>query len=280
MTIFRGAQCAALPDAVNLQVLANHDVNIIRRQITFEATELSLADWKSTIRDHLDHMDSFPAAPSVIDLHSMPDNVFTDNAARNAVIEMWIEIAARYRSNPAVHAYGIMNEPRGSLRDVWLFMQRCAREIRKVDKAKPICVTTPNSGSSFSGFKPLKNLGEIWYEIHCYWPMELTHQGIGGRPIGVTYPSPTLNREDLRNSVIGAIRFARRNNVQIYVGEFSISSFTDVNSRVAFLTDMISIFEEEQWHWTYHAWREASVWDAEPEPRVLEVLTNRWGKNP
>ena len=45
------------------------------------------------------------------------------------------------------------------------------------------------------------------------------------------------------------------------MGEFSAASYAPGAER--YLRDCISLFEEYGWDWTYHAFREADVWNVE-----------------
>ena len=49
----------------------------------------------------------------------------------------------------------------------------------------------------------------------------------------------------------------------IYVGELSAIRWAPDNSAHSYLRDCIDIFEEYDWDWTYHAFREWSGWSVE-----------------
>ena len=62
------------------------------------------------------------------------------------------------------------------------------------------------------------------------------------------------------------IDFQREFNVHIYVGEFSAVRWTPENSSYRYLRDLIDLFEEYDWDWSYHAFREWDGWSAEHGP--------------
>ena len=84
------------------------------------------------------------------------------------------------------------------------------------------------------------------------------------------------------------LAFQKKHNCRIYVGEFSAAIWAPGAEK--YLADCISLFEEFGWDWTYHAFREATVWSLEHEgtqsnrrlsldnPR-LQVLKNGWANN-
>ena len=57
--------------------------------------------------------------------------------------------------------------------------------------------------------------------------------------------------------------FQLRHKARIYVGEFSAASYAPGAEN--YLRDCIALFEEYGWDWTYHAFREADVWNVEKE---------------
>ena len=63
-----------------------------------------------------------------------------------------------------------------------------------------------------------------------------------------------------------AIDFQREFNVQIYVGEFSAIRWAPGDSAYVYLRDLIDLFEEYGWDWSYHAYREWDGWSVEHGP--------------
>jgi hypothetical protein len=57
--------------------------------------------------------------------------------------------------------------------------------------------------------------------------------------------------------------FQRAYNVHIYAGEFSAIRWAPGDSAYRYLKDVIELFEEYGWDWTYHAYREWDGWSVE-----------------
>ena len=85
------------------------------------------------------------------------------------------------------------------------------------------------------------------------------------------------------------LEFQQKYDVPIYVGEFSAIRWAPENSAYRYLNDVIEIFEEYGWDWTYHAFREWSGWSVEhtedrsnnspaTEPTERELLLRRYFK--
>jgi hypothetical protein len=279
--------------------LVSHNANLIRYQITEvnqdTANNRTAEQWKNWIRTALDNLDILlrdvlrqSSALVVIDVHTPPGGMSNNHTfamfstkpeMKKTLIQMWEEIALRYRDNNQIKAYGIINEPLGKVDDVNRLMRSAVMHIRAIDKDKVISIT--NQGSNPRTFTNMVALPDVklWYEMHFYLPPNLTFQGIAGTPIGAKYPSLSTTKDTLKDYMARVRKFQLDHKVRIYVGEFSISSLADDQSRINYLSDCISIFEGYGWHWTYHAWRESHYWDVEPKPNVAAVLYNAWARN-
>lgn len=232
----------------------------------------------------------------VIDPHTVPgtarnittvpgDELWKDYRWHDLAIRLWSEIARReHHRGTVLAAYNLLNEPGvptgfarsgpGSWNELEL---KLIAAVRQFDPDRPLIVEPPiGRPSRFAGLvnrlEGMKYLTppsdpHLVYSPHMYLPREFTHQGVvNNLPMGVQYPGiingVLWNKERLRQSLEPALTFQKKYNVPIYIGEFSAARWTG-DSGVRYLRDLIDLFEEFGWSWTYHAWREAPVWDAE-----------------
>ena len=49
--------------------------------------------------------------------------------------------------------------------------------------------------------------------------------------------------------------------MKIYIGEVSVARIATDGDE--YIKDAINFFEKNKWHWSYHSFREAYVWDCE-----------------
>lgn len=293
---FRGAQVSPRRTAEDMHNLVNMKVNIIRNQITtYDIPTVMDADlYKGWVNFELDLLDELlPIIEGkikvVIDIHTAPGGA-TTNASnmfkpgqeywQEVLLDVWRSIAHRYKNNPTIHVYGILNEPMGNNSKVIPFMKKAVATIRAIDSKKKISVT--NSFGTPDRFKNLPLFPgdpNIWYETHMYFPATITYQGLNNRPYPVVYPNAEYQFQDLINQLKKVRDFQLAHNAPIYVGEFSISKFASVPTRKRYLEDLIKIFETYGFRWTYHAWHESEVWDLEPYPTLLNFMKRCWAKN-
>ncbi len=268
----------------DLATLKKWNVNLLRFQIVRNwhraDTERDLPEYDRWLEGKLKHLDwILSRAPKygirvVIDMHTPPGGRYADrNMAMfyeeiyaKHFIAVWEKMAARYRENPAVWGYNLINEPMQSLPapyDYWNLQRLAAEAVRKIDPDTPIIIENNylNGGSSFSILSPLA-MDNVIYQAHMYEPGYFTHR-IQDRSEG--YPGmlngKLWNKEALRNTLQSVRDFQLRHNARIYIGEFSTHAWTKGGAQ--YLQDLVDIFEEYGWDWSYHAFRETIGWSLE-----------------
>ncbi|MFO1492904.1 MAG: cellulase family glycosylhydrolase [Kiritimatiellia bacterium] len=137
--------------------------NLIRWQITRNwgraGTELDLAEYDRWIDAKLEELDQvMPACAKygikvVIDPHTPPGGrdesmdmtTFYDRKYQDHFVAVWERIARRYKGQPALWGYDLVNEPvcagrRSRALDSLATQVRAARAIRRIDPATPILI--------------------------------------------------------------------------------------------------------------------------------------------
>lgn len=274
--------------------LAALNVNAVRWQIYRQSNDQTPYDaWLAAKLDDLDKALDGAARHGLVlavDLHSPPGGRLPDRTMRmfmekshaDRFVAVWEEIARRFKGRPGLWAYNLVNEPVQNLPspeglDDWLALQvRAARAIRKIDPSTPIMIETDqwSSPETFAWLRPVDVPGII-YQAHMYWPGEYTHQGVRtgqGVADGKDAAAPSLpypgelqgapfDKESLRRYLQPVRDFQLATGAPIFIGEFSVIRWAPGGAR--YLDDVISIFEEYGWNWTYHAFREWPGWSVE-----------------
>ena len=244
----------------------------------------------------------------LLDLHCPPGGraeggvcrMFSEAKYRDKFLAIWDRLARRYKGRDAIYAYDLINEPveppRGAIVTWPELAVEATRRIRAIDPGKPV-VFEPGPWGGCAGFDDLVplDLPRVIYSFHMYQPHQFTHQGVHGSKVGVAYPGiiagEMWDKGRLREAMRPAIDFQREFNVAIYVGEFSAIRWAPDNSAYRYLRDVIDLFEEQGWDWSYHAFREwpgwsvehttdPDDWDPSPAPTDRERLLRKWfGQN-
>lgn len=314
----RGAMISPRVTEEDLRVLGGQwKANHVRWQLIWGGFPQSPADsadvaqynaWLETALKHLDSL--LPVCKELgikvcVDLHTPPGGrnansecrIFKEERFQEAFVAVWEKIAARYKGNPAVWGYDLVNEPvegvvGEGLVDWHALATLTARRVRAIDPEHAIIVEPAPWGGveGLDWFEPLDVPGVV-YSVHMYQPFQFTHQGIYGNPTGVEYPGKVQgnqwDKEGLRRAFKPAIDYQRDYGVHIYVGEFSAIRWAPGESACNYLRDVIEICEEQGWDWAYHAFREWDGWSVEhgpdpkdhdrsPKPTTREKLLRSW----
>jgi aryl-phospho-beta-D-glucosidase BglC (GH1 family) len=292
--------------------------NVIRWQLTRNwgkpGTDRDLAEYDQWMDGKLADLDKALEAcrkygiKVVVDVHSPPGGryanndmaIFNEPVYQDHWVALWEKIARRYKGNPAVWGYDLINEPTQSspspagVADFLGAQVRAAKAIRKIDPDTPIFIEA-SEWDSPNGYKELQpvDVPRVIYQVHMYEPGAFTHQGVHGDWKPVTYPGTIAgkawDKQQLRKTLQPVRDFQLAYNVHIYVGEFSAIRWAP--GAANYLGDCIDIFEEYGWDWTYHAYREWDGWSLEhgsdpndhqptKDPTDRKQLLLKWfGKN-
>ncbi len=244
----------------------------------------------------------------VFNLFTWPgaDRFFKEKKYQEHLVEVWRKLAAKYRNHPMILGYDLLNEPHEEGLDFesaevldWQHLAAVvAKAIREIDPQTPIIVETPawDGPSGFIGFKPIP-VDRVIYSVHMYEPGRITHQGvvsvIGEKFKDERYAYPgdvkgeKWDKDRLRKALEPVRQFQLKYNVHMYVGEFSCIRWAPDQSSYRYLKDVIDLFEEYGWDWSYHAFREWQGWSTEydedithtapaTEPTTREKLLRDW----
>ncbi len=292
----RGAMISPDIDPESLRVLGQQwNANLIRWQLirTEKINDpLDLAAYERWLQSALKPLDA--ALPwcqkyglrVVVDLHSPPGGhklgggyagsdhgLFTDAACQRTFVEVWRQMARKYKDAKAVWGYDLANEPVESaveedLDDWQDLAERAAKAIRQIDPALAIIVEPAPWGSP-DGLYQLRPLAvsNVVYSVHMYLPTAFTHQGVFGPGKACRYPGQIegkpWDKAQLEAALRPVVEFQRKYGVPIYLGEFSAIRWAPEGSACRYLSDLIDIFEAHGWDWSYHAFREWDGWSVE-----------------
>ncbi len=275
----------------DLRVLGQEwGANVIRWQMTRNwgatGTERDLGEYDRWMDGKLAELDQALEScrrygiKVVVDVHSPPGGryansdmaMFFEPKYQDHFVALWEKIARRYRGNQVIWGYDLVNEPvqaqpsPAGVADYLGTQVRAAKAIRKIDADMPIFIESAQWDSA-GGFRDLDpvDVPNVIYQVHMYDPGQFTHQGVHGSQVGVKYPGSIggveYDKERLRRVLAPVREFQRAYNVHIYVGEFSAIRWAP--GAADYLRDCLDLFEEYDWDWTYHAYREWSGWSLE-----------------
>ena len=272
----------------DFDTLKQWGANLMRYQISKDwkspSAWLDLDEYDRYVDEMLDILDRrvLPWAVArgmsvVIDLHATPgsriktleNRIFFEEKYFRHYLGTWEKIARRFKGRKGVYGYDLVNEPKQSVAAPHSYLHAqlaAARAIRAIDAEVPVIVESNDYDKPYTyGYLSPLTLTNVIYSVHAYPPNEYTHQGFGAhankQPLAYPDAAKGLTKASLRKALQPVRDFELRHHAKIYVGEFSTVIWAP--GAAQYLRDLIDIFEEYGWDWSYHAFRESRLWDLE-----------------
>lgn len=185
----------------------------------------------------------------------------------------WVEMATRYKNEPAVAGYDLLNEPTppSDCKAWFSIAQRIRDAVYAASPNQLVFVNTcSDPGNDLKYNNPPK--GEnIVYEVHNYAPMDMTHDmfspgsvypGTANEWFGSCYVDknvmatgqgcPMMNiREQY------GINWAAQNNVPIYIGEWGAASV--LRGYVQYTRDVAELIRDWGVNHAHYTWRHQTI---------------------
>ncbi len=274
--------------------------NVIRLQISpIGFARGRGTDWESAWPAYLDDIEKKVGIARdhglkvVIDLHGAPmpgvrgdyTEMWVHPDLEKNFLKVWRDLATRLKPySDTIWGYDLYNEPldRNQLpaapKEWRPLALKLLKAIREIDPEVWI-IFEPGPGGGSGGLRGMYPLPDyrVIYSTHFYTPHEFTHQGILNiagtdlaralEKINVKYPGEINGRmydkAALERSLKEVDDFLAKYPVPYYIGEFSVVRWAPEGSGEQYLKDVIELFEERNWSWSYHAFREFHGWSLE-----------------
>ena len=204
----------------------------------------------------------FHALPGAQNRHWHSDNpthhpMFWDHVHfQDRAVHLWEAIATRYRDEPAIAGYNVMNEP-GDIDGVRIrpFYDRAVTAIRAIDEKHIIFLDGNCYATDFSTFAEAPIHSNTVYALHDYH--------LPGFSYGGPYPGTThgtfVDRGQVERTFLARAEFMRATGTPIYVGEFG-PVFTgnpeQDTQRLALLKDQLDIYREHSASWSLWGYKD------------------------
>ncbi|KAH7419233.1 glycoside hydrolase family 5 protein [Cadophora sp. MPI-SDFR-AT-0126] len=200
----------------------------------------------------------------ILDLHAVPGGQNQDwhsdsgmsealfwrfREFQDRVVNLWIEIAKRYKGNPYVAGYNPLNEPADPQHvNLTSFYTRIEKEIRKIDPDHILFLDGNTYAMDFRKFDTV--LPNCVYSMHDY--------SIMGFPMQEQFEGTAAQKTKLRASFERKVEFMRQKKVPIWNGEFgpvyAFDSEADSEKtnakRYALLKEQLSVYAETNVSWS------------------------------
>ncbi len=196
------------------------------------------------------------------------EKLWEDADIQDRFIALWVEIAKKYKDNPVILGYDLLNEPTTtkSVSQWQNLAEETVEAIRKIDNQKPIIVdrvsyTLVENDDDINGEMNfiVLNDNKIVYEFHFYEPEDFCFQGFPGTHLENSYFTyPNDFKEGIMEERFNKyLQFAKTHNVPLYMGEFGLCRFTYESNRggLIWMEDLLTLALENEVHYDFHCYR-------------------------
>lgn len=192
------------------------------------------------------------------DWHSDSDGkagLWTSKTCQDRVFALWEFLADRYKDNPAVLGYDLLNEAVSA--DPKLlnrFYKKLIKTIRGVDRNHILFVEGNRWAQDVS---PLEDIDDdnMVVSIHFYEPIEFAFNLIPFLKYPLGSGSKKWHKPQIKKRLEEYARFSSRLERPIHVGEFGVNYRQGLYGEDVCLRDVLACFKEFGFHWNYWTYK-------------------------
>ena len=187
------------------------------------------------------HPNEFEVDPAVLD---------------QRLVNMWKQIAARYKDRSPKLLFELLNEPHGRLNgEPWnQLAPQVLAAVRQTNPTRTVLIG-PGEWNAITELPKLRVPRDrnVIVSIHNYDPFPFTHQGVEWMPqfpVGPTCCSPK-DRAAITNALDMAVRWNQQSGYPVHLGEFGTYEKVDTKSRAEYARIVRDEAEKRGIGWTY-----------------------------
>ncbi len=197
----------------------------------------------------------------------------TQTDTKNQAVALWGVIAKRFKNNPYIAGYDVVNEPqpptKKALHDLYTDL---ITEIRKYDPNHMIIL--PVAEKHEEEFQLGGNYADtnIAATFHFYYPPQFTLDQLYEANPGLTYPGQIgkqyWDKKLLATIFDKAVNLPELKGKPIYVGEFGAHGMRDTSGGLQWVEDVLFLMNERGLHYTMHNYKHRNFhgyWIMKPE---------------
>ncbi len=201
--------------------------------------------------------------------------LWENTSLRKKTYNLWERIADRYKDEEAIYGYDILNEPvieKKKLSLLKKFYAEVIKLIRSIDK-KHVIILEGNLWAQRIDFLNSLMQDNIDISIHVYQPLNFVFNFIPGLFYPGKIDKVVWNKNRIHNYLKPYYDFAKRNKVNLFVGEFGINYRNNSSGELEYLNDLLEVFDEYSFSYTY--WTYKAVYGYVFPNGIYQYLPNR-----
>ncbi|MCP4372285.1 MAG: glycoside hydrolase family 5 protein [Deltaproteobacteria bacterium] len=206
---------------------------------------------------------------------------------RDQTMQFWKEASQRYRDNPTIAAFNLINEPRPDFdAQWWAFVRKAVKLVRAEGFQQPI--TVESTSAADARFELVED-DAIIYDYHFYdpWFFASAESGQYNTACLPHEEGVILNKDwQLKSLKAGILDFAQEHEVPVNIGEYGfILAAFEIGGEL-WLQDLTDILDEYHISRQYWCWQSYTVWaldrsgwnrnyPPEYDERILSIISKK-----
>ncbi len=190
------------------------------------------------------------------DWHSDSDGqarFWTSAAFQKRAAALWEFLADRYKDEPSVAGYDILNEsvvdPASASR-LNKYYHAAIKAVRSADKNHIIFLEGNRWAQDIACLDNFKD-DNLALSFHFYEPLEFTFNFVPG----LKYPLSGWDKTVMRRRIEETVAVARKRGRALWCGEFGVYSRDGLYGEDAWVKDILAVFKAHDIHWSYWTWK-------------------------
>lgn len=257
-------------DIATFEDIANQGFKHVRLPVNFSAhTDDSTADYvlNEKFMQQLDTVVKNAIKSGltiIIDFHQACSlngtSIYTDyETVSPKFLKIWEQVSERYKNYPDLVAFELINEPdttKISVSNLMTLQENALDIIRKSNPTRKVFVASGANNEPYTLnniSEKLKKDGNTVAAVHCYYPMEFTHQGAEWtdykESTGVTFTDAMKTQID--SAIQQCKVFEQSSGMQVWMGEFGVYSAAESSEAQAYLTYFTNVCKNSGIDWCY-----------------------------
>jgi endoglucanase len=176
------------------------------------------------------------------------------------LVELWGQIAARYKDRPADVCFELFNEPHDKFTEVtWnAAIPKLLAAVRKTNPTRPVII----GPGQWNGIRALDKLElpkddrNLIVTVHFYDPFEFTHQGApwakgSDKWKGRKWSGTEAEKAGITKQLDKAAAWAKAQDRPVFLGEFGAYQGADLESRALWTSFVAREAERRGFSWAY-----------------------------
>lgn len=174
---------------------------------------------------------------------------------RERTYALWEFLADRYKDNPAVAGYDLLNE--AVLDDTKLLNTFYKNVIERIRRKDPNHIIFIEGNRWAMDLECLDDFGDdnVVLSAHFYHPLEFTFNFIPHLSYPLVGPKGTFGKKAIRELVQKYAALAQKRDLPIFVGEFGVNARMGLFGEEHWVADTLDCLRQFGFHWTYWTYK-------------------------